>query len=68
MKKQITISDLMPGAKFKTPSGTIWIIDSVSEEGLVRTSMEHGSKGNYRDPIHDVVEFLNGEKAELINA
>jgi len=65
----ITIEQITEGAKFKTQSGITWIIDSIAQpygrirERLVRTSMEHGAKGNYRDTIDEVVSFLNDEKS-----
>lgn len=58
----ITTTDIFAGAKFKTSSGIVWIIDEV-ENNLVRTSMEHGAKGNYRNSIKEVVDFLNKESA-----
>lgn len=58
----LTLKNIQVGKKFKTESGIIWIIDSM-DNGLVRTSMENGTKGNYRDTIEDVVSFLNEQKA-----
>lgn len=55
------------GAKFKTEKGIVWIIDEIDAKGVVRTSMEHGAKGNYRDDIQTVIAFLNEEKAVKIN-
>ena len=66
----ITISDIKESAQFQTQTGIIWIIDSIEENAkygtLVHTSMSHGSKGNYRNSIDDVVSFLNEKKAEEI--
>jgi len=61
----LQISDIKEGAKFKCDTGIVWIIDKVNSD-YVETSMEGGSKGNYRDTIQTVVEFLNEEKAEKV--
>lgn len=61
----ITQSDIIEGAKFTSGNGIVWVIDKV-EGGLVSTSMQHGKKGNYRDPIETVVEFLNEQNAEKL--
>jgi len=58
----ITINQITEGAKFRTKSGIIWTIDAVNGESI-RTSMEHGKKGNYRDSINEVVLFLNEQEA-----
>lgn len=61
-KAMITTNQITEGAQFKTKSGIVWIIDSVSND-VVRTSMSHGKKGNYRDSVNEVVSFLNEENA-----
>lgn len=69
MATQITKTDIVKDAKFKCDTGIVWIIDSIENRDsltLVNTSMEHGKKGNYRDDIETVVDFLNEEKAEKI--
>ena len=66
----ITKAAITSGAKFKTKSGIVWIIDKVYQDEdfgtAVRTSMEGGEKGNYRDSIEEVIEFLNEESAVAI--
>jgi hypothetical protein len=67
----ITKTDIKEGAKFKTKSGIVWIIDEVKENDpdfgtAVRTSMEGGKKGNYRDSIEEVIIFLMEEGAILL--
>lgn len=69
MTTQILKTDIVKDAKFKCDTGIIWIIDNIENRGtltLVSTSMENGKKGNYRDDIETVVDFLNEEKAEKI--
>jgi len=65
VKKPLKRDDIKVGAKFITKTGIEWNIDSIEEHPvhgtLIRTSMSHGKKGNYRDPIDDVVHFLNSE-------
>lgn len=63
--KNLKPSDIKEGAKFRTQSGTVWIIDSI-EGDIVYTSMEHGSKGNYRDTLSDALAFLNEYEAKKI--
>ena len=62
MANQVTKTDIVKNAKFKTSAGIVWVIDDVQND-IVKTSMEHGAKGNYRDHIDTVVDFLNEEKA-----
>ena len=65
-------SDIIEGAKFKIKSGIVFIVDEIEDDPefgkLVRSSMEGGSKGNYRDTMEELIEFLNEEKAEKIMA
>ncbi len=65
--ERIGVADIKQGARFKTKSGMIWIIDEVKPDPdygfAVRTSFEGGGKGNYGDGIADVVAFLNEEGA-----
>lgn len=63
----ITDADITEGAMFRIKSGTVFIIDKVSERG-VETSIEGGRKGNYRDDLNEVVAFLNEESAVKIKA
>jgi len=67
----ITQTDIIEGARFRTISGVVWIIDrikSTDEYGLlVYSYMETGKNGNYCDSIVDAVNFLNEEQAVLIN-
>lgn len=69
---EIKKKDIIAGAKFKMPSGIIWIIDKVYPHEdfgtAVETSMEGHAKGNYRDTIEEVVAFLNEEKAEKFSS
>ena len=62
----ITENDIVEGAKFRNPTGTIFIVDKVENSDyvgkLVNSSYEGGKKGNYRDSIKDFVSFLNEEK------
>lgn len=65
---QIKTSDIVSKAMFKTQTGIVFIIDKVTQNDpdfgtVVETSMEGGAKGNYRDTIEEVVDFLNGEKS-----
>lgn len=65
----ITETDIKEGARFRTDAGVIFIIDSIEKNNdctLVRTSMEHGAKGNYRNEIVDLVDFLNEEESEKL--
>ena len=69
MATQITKTDIVKDAKFKCDNGIVWVIDNIENSNnltIVNTSMEHGKKGNYRDDIQTVVDFLNEEKAEKI--
>ena len=65
----IESGDIVEGAKFKTKSGIVWMIDEVGEYDEkngwkpVKTSMEGGEKNRYRDDIQEVVAFLNEEGA-----
>ena len=65
-------SDIIEGAKFKIKSGIVFIVDEIEDDPefgkLVRSSMEGGSKGKYRDTMEELIEFLNEEKAEKIMA
>lgn len=70
-------SDIVPGARLKNPSGTVFIIDDVKEEVsgvdgvsklFVYSSLEGGAKGNYRDTLKDFTEFMNEEKAKPVMA
>jgi len=59
-------SDIIEGATFKCVNGITWFIDSIEIINgltLVSTSMEGGKKGNYKDDVQTVIEFLNEEKA-----
>ena len=73
----IDADSVVPGARFKNPSGTVFIIDDVREESssvdemkrmFVYSSFEGGGKGNYRDPLEDFVAFMNEEKAKAVMA
>lgn len=69
---QIHVADIIPGARFRTAKGIVWIVDSVEDSittpvmKLVRTSMEGGQKGNYCNEISDCVAFLNEQGAVSI--
>lgn len=69
--------DVVPGARFKNPFGTVFIVDDVKEEVsavdgvsklFVYSSLEGGQKGNYRDTLKDFTEFMNEEKAKHVMA
>lgn len=63
---QLIVADMItPGRQFITKSGIVWIIDEIEPDGLVRTSMQDGKKGNYRDHLDTVVAFLNEEGATI---
>ncbi len=55
----VTIEQIKEGAKFKINRGTVFIIDHVDSDNLVRSSIEGDKKGDYRDEIKDIVLFLN---------
>lgn len=62
----ITAKDITEGSKFKTKDGLVWVIDEV-KQGLVRTSLQSlNTKGNYRDTLTEVVEFLNEQDAKKV--
>lgn len=63
----ITADMIITGCQFKTRQGIVWIIDEIEPGELVRTSMKGGKKGNYRDPLNDVVLFLNEQGAAIID-
>lgn len=54
------------GDKYKSESGTIFIVDEV-ENDLVHCSIEGGAKGNYVDSLTDFLEIMKEEKAIKIN-
>ena len=73
----IDADSVVPGARFKNPSGTVFIVDDVREESssvdemkrmFVYSSFEGGGKGNYRDPLEDFVTFMNEERAKPVMA
>lgn len=73
----IDADSVVPGARFKNPSGTVFIVDDVREESssvdqmkrmFVYSSFEGGGKGNYRDPLEDFVAFMNEERAKPVMA
>lgn len=55
-------SDITEGSRFMFGNGTIFIIDKITGDS-VSSSYEGGAKGNFRDPINDVVSFFNEERA-----
>jgi hypothetical protein len=69
----ITILDINEGSHFKSSNGRVFIIDEVGQFDPIinwtpiRTSLEGGSKGNYRDDIKTLVEILNEENCIKIN-
>lgn len=70
-KNNITIEDIVEGAKFKINDGTVFIINEIKEYPeigkMVRANME-GGIWKYSDGINEFVAFLNEEKAEKIMA
>lgn len=68
---EITASDVKPGARFKNPSGTIFIVDKISSYSdktpKVESSLEGGDKGDYADPLDDFVAFLNEEEVQKLD-
>ena len=61
----MTIQDLKPGSRVQLQNGTIFIIESVNENEIV-SSLESGSKGNYRTETNDAVLFFNEENAIIL--
>ena len=61
----MTIQDLKPGSRIQLQNGTIFIIESVNENEVV-SSLDGGSKGNYRTEINDAVLFFNEENAIIL--
>ena len=59
------IQDLKPGIKVQLKNGTIFIIESVTDSVVV-SSLEEGTKGNYRTEINDAVLFFNEQKAIIL--
>lgn len=69
--ESIKAEDVKPGAKFKIKGGTIFRIDDVEDHKkqgmIVHSSMaDSGKKNAYRDSLDDFVEFLNDEKAKVL--
>lgn len=73
----VDADSVVPGARFKNPSGTVFIVDKVLLEKssvtgedtyFVHSSLEGGEKGNYRDPLDEFVAFMNEEKATPVMA
>jgi len=69
--ESIKAEDIKPGAEFKIKGGTVFRVDDVEDhkkQGLiVHSSMsDSGKKNAYRDSLDDFVEFLNDEKAKML--
>jgi len=73
----VDADSVVPGARFKNPSGTVFIVDKVLLEKssvrgediyFVHSSLEGGQKGNYRDPLDEFVAIMNEEKATPVMA
>jgi len=62
-KAKITEKDITVGSIFRMDNGIEWEIDEIEDDPkfgkLVSTSITGGKKGDYRDPIDDLVDFLN---------
>ena len=61
----MTTQDLKAGIKVQLKNGTIFIIESVNEVEVI-SSLEGGTKGNYRTEINDAVLFFNDEEAIIL--
>ena len=61
----MTFQDLKPGSRVQLQNGTIFIIESVNENEIV-SSLDGGSKGNYRTETNDAVLFFNEENAIIL--
>ena len=61
----MTIQDLKPGSRVQLQNGTIFIIESVNENEVI-SSLDGGSKGNYRTEANDAVLFFNEENAIIL--
>lgn len=61
----MTLQDLKPGSRVQLQNGTIFIIESVNENEVV-SSLESGSKRNYRTETNDAVLFFNEENAVIL--
>jgi hypothetical protein len=63
--------ELREGDRFKNPSGTVFIVDEIYKDSegdmMVRTSLEGGSKGNYKDTVEDFLALMQEEKAVKLN-
>lgn len=69
--ESIKAEDIKPGAEFKIKGGTVFRVDDVEDhkkQGLiVHSSRSDADKKNaYRDSLDDFVEFLNYEKAKVL--
>jgi hypothetical protein len=67
----ITEKDITVGSKIKLITGTIFIVDGVEQDptfgALVRTSIQGGEKGRYRDSISELLDFFNENNSIKLN-
>ena len=61
----MTVQDLKPGSRVQLQNGTIFIIESVNENEVI-SSLDGGSRGNYRTETNDAVLFFNEENAIIL--
>jgi len=66
----ITTNQIQVNAEFTNQDNNTFIIDSIEQIelngkniSLVNTSLKGGKKGNYKNELNDLVNFLNEEKA-----
>lgn len=61
----MTIQDLTPVSRVQLQNGTVFILESVDSNEII-SSLEGGSKGNYRTETNDAILFFNEENAVIL--
>lgn len=61
----ITAEQLKPNILVKLQNGTTFLIESVTSDTVI-SSLENGTKGNYKTELNDAIAFFNENKAIIL--